>query len=145
MTVAPFPRSALVGEEWQWLRTLLLLRCGGRCEATGDRLVSGRWSVQHRRARGMGGTRQPDVHSLANLMVVTGDGTRGVHGWIEAHPAHAARLGWRVAQGVDPATVPLSLWSGRRVALDPLNPLYLPPADGRLYEHDMPNLASLHT
>jgi hypothetical protein len=124
---APFPKSTLTGPEWDVVRALLLLRCGGRCEVTGDALHTGRWSVHHRRPRGMGGTDRPDVHSLANLLAVTGDGTRGVHGWIESNRDDARALGWLVDRTAvrDVTDTPVVLYSGRRVLLAPTQGAYL--------------------
>lgn len=140
---APFPKSTLTREEWEHVRTLVLIRCGGRCEITGDRLRGGQWSVHHRRARGMGGTDRPDVHSLANLLAVTGDGTRGVHGWVESHRDAARAMGWLVDHsGPEPDAVPLVLYSGRRVLLDPVNALYLPPPGDPYHLGPMPEVAA---
>lgn len=125
---APFPKAHLDGPEWEAVRSLLLLRSGGRCEVTGDALKASRWSVHHRMPRGMGGTERPDINSLANLLIVTGDGTRGVHGWIESHRDTARDLGWLVdREGVaEPATSPVVLYGGRRVLLHPTQPFYEP-------------------
>lgn len=140
---APFPRPELTGAEWDTVRSLLLIRCGGRCEVSGVALRAGRWSVSHRRPRGMGGTDRPDVHSLANLLAVTGDGVSGVHGWIESHREQARALGWLLGQDTDPAAEPVVLYSGRRVALDPRSPLYLPVPDGPVYAAlDLPSFGA---
>lgn len=80
----------------------------------------------------MGGTRRPDVHSLAALLLVCGDGTSGCHGWIEQHRAAATDRGLLVPMGINPTDWPLTLASGRRVQLDDV-PEYLPPADGIPY------------
>lgn len=125
---APFPKSHLDGGEWEHVRSLVLLRCGGRCEVTGERLRAGQWSIHHRMPRGMGGTDRPDINGLANLVAVTGDGTRGVHGWIESNRALARDLGWLVPRegGPEPADAPFVLYSGRRVLLHPTSPCYEP-------------------
>lgn len=109
--------------DWDWVRAMLLIRCGGRCEITGDPLEAS-WTSHHRRPRGMGGTRRADKDSLANLIAVNGHGTAGAHGWAEAHRADALARGILVPQALDPALVPLVLWSGRRVLLDPDDPWY---------------------
>ncbi len=116
----------LTPQEWEWLRNLVLMRCDARCEVSGDPLQPGRWSLHHRRPRGMGGSKDPGTNTLANLLAVTGDGTRGVHGWIESHREAAVTHGWIVRQGQDPAATPITLYSGRRVLLDPLAPTYTP-------------------
>jgi len=113
----------------EWIIPGLMLRCGGRCEVTGTDLSTGvRWSVQHRRSKNMGGTRDPEVDGWANLLVVTGDGTTGAHGWIEHNPTAADDLGWAVSTNglARPEEVPVVLHSGRRVLLAPDGPYYLP-------------------
>jgi 5-methylcytosine-specific restriction protein A len=74
-------------------------------------------TLQHRRARGMGGTRRPESNQPAALIVLCGSGTTGCHGWTEAHPDQARALGYRVGQLENPADVPV-LWHGVRVLLD---------------------------
>ncbi len=118
----------------------LMLRSGGRCEVTGIRLDSGvPWSCQHRRSRNTGGSRDPEIDSWANLLVVSGDGTSGAHGWIESHNTEASRLGWAVPTNgtARPEDVPVVLFSGRRVLLSPDAPVYLP-TPGPSYEMDLP-------
>ncbi len=125
-------------EEWEARRHWLLVRCGGLCEARTPACLAGpsgllvgryghtppRSSVQHRRARAMGGTSRDDVHALPNLLLVCGDGVTGCHGWIETQEREQARLrGLWVPQQLDPARVCLELSSGRIVSL----------ADGAFY------------
>lgn len=64
-------------------------------------------SVHHRRPRGMGGSRRGDTNGLANLITLCGDGTRGCHGWVEAHRAEASRLGFLCPSWEDPADWPV--------------------------------------
>lgn len=127
-------------DRWEWLRGLLVLRCGGRCEVTGERLQAGRWSAHHRLPRGMGGTVR--VETLADLLAVTGSGTTGAHGWIETHRTEAYEHGWLIRRGeAEPVDVPVTLYSGRRVLLDSSAPFYLPVPPGEaLYATDTPRL-----
>jgi hypothetical protein len=81
----------------------------------------------------MGGTIRPDVHDLCNLILAEGHGTVGAHWWVESNRDAARERGLLVPQITDPASVPVTLWSGRRVMLDPVSPLYLPPVDGVLW------------
>jgi hypothetical protein len=131
--------------DWEQVLHALVVRSGQRCEARtpdcfGTRLgKSGgdgyladvsrrRVSIHHRRPRGMGGTDRPDVHSLANLMLVCGTGTVGCHGFLESHRTIAEARGYLVAKEgprSNPADVPVTLPGGRRVYLDPLAPGYL--------------------
>lgn len=118
----------------------LLLRCGGLCEArtpaclaAPDGRVSDRRdgrsvrvSRHHRTPRGMGGTRDPEVHALDRLLLVCGDGVTGCHGWIESHRWQAEERGLLVPAGADPALTPVQLASGQLVHLDAAGGFYVP-------------------
>lgn len=83
------------------------------CERCG---VNVQWiprHVHHRRARGMGGSSRPDVHSPANLVLLC----EPCHGDIHGHPFEAREAGWTVRQGADPARVPVLLHDGRTAFL----------------------------
>lgn len=69
-------------------------------------------TTQHRVGRGMGGTRQMWVNQPANLITLCGSGTTGCHGWVEANPWEAMRLGLSVSRYADPQTVPVHTWRG---------------------------------
>lgn len=100
---------ALVLERDGWSCT----RCGG--PTSGER---GRgWSIQHRRPRGMGGTRRVDANSPANLLTVCGSGTTGCHGVMETDRHVALEHGWLIPQTADPLREPVVLGSGRIVWL----------------------------
>lgn len=63
-----------------------LERAQHSCEINGCRLEGMRghgWSLQHRMPRGRGGTRDPRINRLSNVLVVCGSGTGGCHGLIE--------------------------------------------------------------
>lgn len=66
------------------------------------------YSIQHRVARGAGGTKNPAANASVNLLLMCGTGTTGDHGKAEHNPAWAAENGYRVAGWDDPATVPVS-------------------------------------
>jgi hypothetical protein len=87
------------------IRRLIAERSGGLCETCGLLRAE---SIHHRTPRGMGGTRNPAIHSPANLLHMCGDGTRGCHGQAESRRLAATKLGWIVLRGSDPATVPVS-------------------------------------
>lgn len=69
-------------------------------------------TLQHRIARGMGGTRDPRINLPSNLLTLCGSGTTGCHGWAESHPEIAKTIGWSVPWWSDPATVPVWTWRG---------------------------------
>jgi hypothetical protein len=77
------------------------------------RTETGWYSLQHRRARGMGGTRRSETDQPANLLLVCGTGTTECHGWIESQPAQAIARGFRIAAGATPARIPYVDWTGR--------------------------------
>ena len=82
-------------------------RCGGYV-LHGER---GRdWSLQHRRARGMGGSRRPDTDSVQNGILLCGSATTGCHGWVESNRIEAIENGWAVPQHGDPLQVAVVHW-----------------------------------
>lgn len=96
-------------------RRVILARDEGTCVSCGlqvydvDTRVAFRdWSIQHRRARGMGGSRLPDTSQPQNGVVACGSATTGCHHRMESQPAWALANGYRVPHGVDPLTVPIT-------------------------------------
>lgn len=72
--------------------------------------------VQHRAARGMGGTSRPEInHGLANMACLC----RSCHFKCEARDSEMARRGLWLFSWEDPATVPVILFDGRTVLLNP--------------------------
>lgn len=63
------------------------------------------YSIQHRRARGAGGTQRPDTNAIHNGIALCGSGTTGCHGWVEGHRTEAEDNGWAVDQNGDPLKV----------------------------------------
>lgn len=150
----------LSGLEWRAVFDLLLCRSGGLCEARtaacaapGGRLETltrGQVSIQHRRARGAGGTSLDETNSLANLLIICGDGVSACHGWIETRERDAARrLGLMVDHTYDdgvPVPVeayPVRIGGGRWRALDPVVPLYVELPLAVQWQTDMPTLVHL--
>lgn len=145
--------------DWEMVLHLLVVRSGQRCEARTPACLgssSGKSgpggyltdlsrrqvSIHHRRPRGMGGTDRPDTNTLANLMLICGDGVRGCHGWLESYRTIAEARGYlvpKVGPNSVPAEQPLVLPGGRRVLLDPVSPLYLDPPGGHAYALDVPS------
>jgi hypothetical protein len=133
---APFPRPELSWEEWEWITQLLMVRSGGLCEGCGKPFGADlQPSRHHRRARKAGGTSDPTINGLSNLLLLCGGdlaGVTGDHGFVEHNRAWAevngliVRQGGYLAGGGKPPEVdePVTLRSGRRVLLDPLYPAY---------------------
>ncbi len=131
-------------DEWDHVFLNLQTRSGNRCECCGgsaDQVTRDEIEVQHRRAQGMGGTALVETNDLSNLLLLH----RRCHRWVESRPsdprgpqfpdlAEQRGLWVRHSYGGDGApipvqTYPLVLWSGRRVFLDPVVPIYLPHPD----------------
>jgi hypothetical protein len=81
------------------------VRCGKQC-VFAERGTD--WSLQHRRARGMGGTRRPDTNSPQSLIVLCGSATTGCHGWVESNRTVALSNGWAVKSNSDPLLIPVA-------------------------------------
>jgi hypothetical protein len=89
-------------------REQVLARSGGACERCGRNLQASifGYSVHHRLARGMGGTKTPD--DAYRLVVLCGSGVTGCHGWVESNRAAAEAQGWLIRHGVTkPIDVPV--------------------------------------
>jgi hypothetical protein len=102
MTVTPKTRALVIARD-----NSICAWCGLYVDTT-----TGWYSLQHRRARGMGGSRLPDTDQPQNLVLVHGTGTTLCHGEIESKRAEAVRRGFNVQQGNDPTVVPLLVHSG---------------------------------
>lgn len=57
------------------------------------------WSLHHRTARQMGGSKLWWLNLPGNLIVLCGSGTTGCHGWVESHREHAEERGFLVRRG----------------------------------------------
>lgn len=96
-------------------RRLIITRDEGACVACGRPCVDPDtgipqvpfYSIQHRRARGMGGSRDPLTDSPANGVVLCGSAVNGCHGRVESQPVWASSQGLRIPQGADPRVVPV--------------------------------------
>lgn len=99
-------------------RLYILERDGYSCVACGVTVASPitykpwrQYSIQHRKARGMGGSNDPAVHAHENLIVLCGTGTTGCHGRAEREREWAREMGYAVAQWQNPADVPVYTFS----------------------------------
>lgn len=81
----------------------------GRCVKCGQYLYGDRgydWSIQHRKARGMGGAKWDSTRgSAANGILLCGNGTQGCHGFVEANPDVAREHGWSIYRSEAPEDV----------------------------------------
>ena len=119
MTAYPKPaprRKAAPAKPTPQVRHDVIARDKSQCQWCG-RVVdtsAGWYSLQHRRARGMGGTSRPESNTAANLVLVHGTGTTGCHGDIERHPLTASAAGFRIQQHDKPYSLPVFGWAGFR-------------------------------
>lgn len=121
-------------------RRAVIERDEGRCVVTGAYLVDphtlrpyGQYSLQHRRPRGLGGSRDPIINDPVNLILVDGTGTTGVHGRIESQRRWAREQGYAVSHWENPALVPVRHWLHGLAFLTSDGWLPIPPgADGVL-------------
>lgn len=66
------------------------------------------YSLQHRRARGAGGSSRPETNRPGNLVFLCGSATTGCHGWVESHRIEAQRYGYTLFQACEtPADIPV--------------------------------------
>lgn len=78
-------------------RAIVAERSGGRCEVMVPNVCLGNAaSMHHRRKEGR-------LWNPSNILHTCGDGTRGCHGWIEAHPTLANEYGLWLFAGELPA------------------------------------------
>lgn len=83
--------------------------CGGVV-----RIEWGEYSLQHRRARAMGGSRLKDTGQPQNGTLLHGSATTGCHSHVERNPQEAADRGFRIRQGQNPLTAPIIDADGHR-------------------------------
>jgi hypothetical protein len=117
MTVTPKVRREVIARDkstCQW--------CGRFVDVD-----SGWYSLQHKRARGMGGSKRIDTDLACNLVLVHGTGTTECHGYIESHREEAVSRGFNVADRHNPALVPLLDWAGHWQRHDALGGVELLP------------------
>jgi hypothetical protein len=115
------------------VRALVLERDGFACVGCNKGILGRPYSLQHRNARGMGGTSRPDANSPVNLVVLCGSATSpgGCHLLAEQRDPVMHERGLWLNSWEDPALVPVMVFSprgrvpvwltadGRRVLDDP--------------------------
>lgn len=88
---------------------LIWERDQGCCVKCGQYLHGERgyaWSIQHRKARGMGGARWDSTRgNAANGILLCGNGTQGCHGWVERNPDEARDNGWSIYRAESPPNI----------------------------------------
>jgi hypothetical protein len=87
------------------------------CVVCGVVVVAVPHSIHHRRNRGMGGSSDPRINDVTNLLFVCGTGTTDCHGMLTERPweLDAEKHGWIIGRNsiADPALVPvLVAWLG---------------------------------
>ena len=95
-------------------RKLVLTRDDYACVCCHTPVFSLPFDLQHRDARGMGGTSNPLANSPVNLITML----RRCHNRVESRrfPEDNTRGYW-LRMGQDPAEVPVTYWNGRRAWL----------------------------
>lgn len=79
----------------------------GACVDCGVRLIFsqrgelGGWDLQHRKARGMGGTKDPAINYLSNLIVLC----KACHALAESRDEGSGERGMFVSRFADPASI----------------------------------------
>ncbi|MFI6510040.1 HNH endonuclease [Streptosporangium sp. NPDC050855] len=99
------------------VRKAVMLRDQETCVVCGVIVTDRVRSIHHRRNRGMGGSSDPRINDVTNLVVACGDGTSGCHGLLTERPweLDAEKHGWIIGRNsiADPALVPvLVAWLG---------------------------------
>lgn len=109
------------GEFSPKVRQAIFDREDGCCAACGTHILASVFggSVQHRRSRNMGGSRDPQTGAVENGLILCGSATTGCHGYTEGHPTWALHNGYRVPQGCDPSLVPVRVKGIGWVLLNP--------------------------
>ena len=91
------------------IRDAVLDRDGHACNRCGVPVQRPYYSLQHRRPRGMGGSRL--LHTMANLVTLCGSASTRCHGEVENDRDTSTRLGWLVPHGVTPEEWPVWRWT----------------------------------
>lgn len=99
----PHPKPKSTGPD-RATRELVLERDDYRCVSCGLPIMGQQWSLQHRKARGVGGGNEP-----SNLIVLCGSATSpgGCHLAAEQRLTESRDLGYWVPSWQDPRTVPV--------------------------------------
>jgi hypothetical protein len=110
MTVTPKTRREVIARDRQTCQW-----CGIWVDVT-----AGAYSLQHRRARGMGGSKRIDTDLPSNLVTMCGSGVTGCHGYIESHRDAARQRGFTLRDRDRPELVPVLDHIGQWLRFDAL-------------------------
>lgn len=88
------------------IRQIVLERDNHTCQWCGHYVFGEPYSLQHRRARGAGGTSRPGANEPANLIVMCGTATTGCHGHIEVAKDSATARGFRLSLHIPDEDIP---------------------------------------
>jgi hypothetical protein len=91
-------------------RGLVLERDDWRCFCCGAVVLGQPHNLQHRDARGMGGTSDPAANSPANLITLAGTPITGCHGRVEKRGAADNDRGYWLKNGQAPEDTRVWLW-----------------------------------
>lgn len=100
------------------VRKVVMERDGYACAGCGKAVTGAEFSLQHRVARGLGGTSRPDVNSPVNLVTLCGSATSpGCHRRAEDRDPVMHERGLWLNSWEDPAAVPVAVATASGLAL----------------------------
>jgi hypothetical protein len=93
------------------VRTTVLERDGYACVCCGRTIIGRQYSLQHRRAKKMGGSRLPWINSPQNLLTVLGSATTGCHARMERREQADKDRGYVISEWpeIDPRLIPVTV------------------------------------
>lgn len=96
------------------VRQVVLERDGYQCAGCGRSIIGIWYSLQHRDARGMGGTSDPAANWPENLVTMCGSATSpGCHRKAEDRDTTMHDRGFWLEEGDDPLVKPVAYWMRR--------------------------------
>jgi hypothetical protein len=109
-TGKPAPKGSGSGPSDK-VRALVIARDLARCVCCGRSVAGQQASIQHRRARGMGGSSEAHASCCCNLVLALGSGTTGCHGRMESRrDPHDRAKGYVLEQWEVPALAPVMVF-----------------------------------
>jgi len=108
-------RPLKVSDETRWA---VFARGGYRCERCYGLEGLGGVSIHHRRPRMMGGSKKPELHLSANLILLCGSGVTGCHGWVESNRDKAREQGFLIYKVESASEIPFQDKNGKWWQID---------------------------